>query len=400
MLWINASLACTCISWCTTADIAGFLHDLPVVSSRSSPWYPYIKDVYQGDVPLPIDMRVFGFFALFKLGGMSPHALAHESARRWLAPLHQCGAWKTHAQLSQTCPRERCISKGWIRDEPPLPDRGEPVPCEHPYVDKNCIIVPWSWSRKQQRLAGVWRALRQNLFKGSLQWSTLPHTRGARVAFHYWAPVAERQSVPNNTWIEVHRWVFTASERTFTEGVGYGCWAWPLLPPHPRGSGVLVNVGRTLFFRSRREALKWCPESLPSPPNPPGSDNLWARKAREEGYDSIQLLRGYMGQAELLITRQECISQTQPTGACFPSGVEMRTGANAELPCTCMEYDRHGKPTTNPAERILGVINCDGTRLAAMAAAQLVTAKAAAEPISDPRQGKSAMQPLLGIASL
>lgn len=159
--------------------------------------------------------------------------------------------------------------------------------------------------------------------------------------------------------MEVHRWGQADTSDTFGEGsAGYGCWFWPLLAPLDRGSGIFVNTGVTRVFANRREASKWCPGARPKPP---GGDNLWAGCARKEGVDSLQILNGWAGQPELLVTRQGCLVQPHPIGACPPPDVELRTGFRAELACVCSEYTHGGLPAPRltKAHR-QGPLNCDG----------------------------------------
>ena len=55
---------------------------------------------------------------------------------------------------------------------------------------------------------------------------------------------------PNYSWVEVLRQSHPNEGKN-----GYGCWFWLLLPPYPRGSGVFVNVGRSLTFSAPADAL-------------------------------------------------------------------------------------------------------------------------------------------------
>jgi hypothetical protein len=419
------------------SNLADFFEELPIVRSVDSPWYAYVRDVYQApELPLPLDMREFSFFAMPKRETVWLPGGSGVKPVMWQPPFDTCGAVGHHGP-SERCVRESCIADGWTRAGFSPPDRGPVLGhiCGKNEKALNCPLVPWSYAPAQMRREASRLgppAIRHAVFKANIQWSSMPHSRWARsrhdmVAAQYWLPLEERRPVPNHSWIEVHRWGFTPAESSFTEGMGYGCWAWPLLPPRQRGTGVFINVGRTLVFKTRTLAFKWCPESLPAPPHPPGFDNLWAKRAHDEGYDSIQILRcaqhccarvphasaardvrnrvlvprrgraalpttspypaarylrraasplacpfacrprcerrGYSNQPELVVSRQPCLSQKIALGACFPEGIEMRTGPNAELPCKCVEYDNFGRPTVDPYKRsYMSVSNCDGTR--------------------------------------
>ena len=65
------------------------------------------------------------------------------------------------------------------------------------------------------------------------------------------------------------------------------------------------------------------------------NDALWARRAHERGYDSVQLLAGADQMPELLVTTSTCLSQTKPIGTCPP--VPLRTGEAASKGCECSE---------------------------------------------------------------
>ena len=123
------------------------------------------------------------------------------------------------------------------------------------------------------------------------------------------------------------------------------------------GSGVTVNVGRSLRVDTRAEASAALGLPCADPPlcEKPGTvqDKLYCERAVQRGYDSIQMarphmacvkegcLRGYhsLVPAELVLCTKGCMSQPL-TDAC-PPGVELRraTGAGHRhgRPCHCRE---------------------------------------------------------------
>jgi hypothetical protein len=180
--------------------------------------------------------------------------------------------------------------------------------------------------------------------------------------------------------------------------VAYGCWFWPLLAPMARGSGVWLNVGRTLVFETRTAVGRWCkkPRLIGFPAgvtgnwhNPnltaadvagPGgqlrrdklgrqSDNSWAVYARELGYDSIQILHGLADRVELIVTTPECTipGNGKWLRTCPPRATELRSGFDAQKVCTCLETVRLNEtvyPLTfsncaQPMLRPVGVITGD-----------------------------------------
>ena len=148
-------------------------------------------------------------------------------------------------------------------------------------------------------------------------------------------PFAEGASrgFPDDTGEGVHRGDYGfAPEATNSSAdlFPYGCWLFPA-----RGSGVFVNVGRTLVVSTRRDAHTAlgipCSRSNFGCYHP--GDKLYCTRAMARGYDSIQIMRGRGGlrRAELLL----CTGCTaEPVrGACLP--VETRTGTHAQAPCKC-----------------------------------------------------------------
>jgi hypothetical protein len=157
------------------------------------------------------------------------------------------------------------------------------------------------------------------------------------------------------------------SRRTRTEqpeGVVYGCWFYMLFPPFSSGSGVFLNVGRTLVLPNKptlhglcRKQLKmerfdrYPPElgSLPAqlvrtpPPDMLArqSDNHLAACLERLGYDTAQLRH----ESILLFAAPQCTipGQRQLAGACPPRPTVLRTGRNASLACACSDAPTGGR---------------------------------------------------------
>ena len=102
-----------------------------------------------------------------------------------------------------------------------------------------------------------------------------------------------------------------ASAGTMNVKRPYGCWFFST-----KGTGIYVNVGRTLAAKNRPELHRKlsipCFEKLYC--FPPG-DALWCTRAIEEGYDSIQVPTIY-GSVELVICTKRCAME--PVGETCP----------------------------------------------------------------------------------
>ena len=112
-----------------------------------------------------------------------------------------------------------------------------------------------------------------------------------------------------------------------------------------RGTGIFVNVGRTIAFKDHKEAAlffmgndrPWGPISMnPEHTLTPYDGTMVPERARAAGYDSIQYTmhceHGGCGfcMNELVLTS---VDGSQGGLACPP--VEFRTGPNASQPCQC-----------------------------------------------------------------
>lgn len=134
------------------------------------------------------------------------------------------------------------------------------------------------------------------------------------------------------------------------EGARYGCWFWPM-----PGSGIFVNVGRTLVFESRRAAAAEFDRIFGFGKH----DNSFAHSARLLGFDSLQILSGSLEMYnvrtapffELVLAYDGCFDDKYVVGPCPP--VPLRTGARAGLPCECAD---HAAPIINCRSHC--VVNC------------------------------------------
>lgn len=362
---------CACIDACHAEGLADFFSALPVAASRASPWWPMIRRAYHDGVRPPQDLRRFGYFDL-------PHARARPGEApiaTWRPALHHCGAVDTPPQLSVACAREACARAGWLANPaPPRLRLGPSVACRERHKRRrlvgdhrdNCTLRPWSWRWEPERLRAAFGTtvpveclpVGNDTVLFVRTWA-FPHTDG-RLAFARFGPEHLRRGVGNNAWVEVLRRGFPRRSRYMPEGVDqYGCWFHLLLAPYDRGSGLFVNVGRTLVLPDRRAVAEWYRHGGNLTLDPRRGDRKWGGKLAGEGYDSMQVLKGNWNLPELLVVREPCLNQTQPVGACLPRGVEVRTGAHASRPCACAEYGPDGMPTLDYDNRVGGPLNCD-----------------------------------------
>ena len=170
----------------------------------------------------------------------------------------------------------------------------------------------------------------------------------------YRSPRTRPAPAANHSWIEVFRHAVAAQE-----GVHIGCWFFPLLSPYSRGSGIFINTGRTLVMQSRAWARQFFRRARMANGNAHSAsttfrgyhlkeldDSLWAEQAHAWGYDSVQILSGFDGMPEILVSRLSCLNQRRGIGACAP--IPMRTGEAASRECLCKEQG-------------MRVLNCDRT---------------------------------------
>ena len=114
--------------------------------------------------------------------------------------------------------------------------------------------------------------------------------------------------------------------------LAYGCWFnWNAF-----GSGIFVNVGRSLRARRRSEASRLLNATCPDPPHCYGGsmDFLWCTLASRLGYDTIQVQNSHAElSSELIVCGKGCAT-VRLNGTC-PPGVALRDASGAA--CNCSE---------------------------------------------------------------
>lgn len=151
---------------------------------------------------------------------------------------------------------------------------------------------------------------------------------------HGWAEVTRMSGrclskAVGQPWVEglSHGFPFWTSYDPSKPKVPYGCWFYV-----SRGSGVFVNVKKTLFIPNRELAPDILRVSNDSIQRENDRDFCWYAMAM--GYDSFQMVQRVGGteNIELAICTGRC--GTIPlTSSCPP--LPLRTGNNASLPCKC-----------------------------------------------------------------
>ena len=127
----------------------------------------------------------------------------------------------------------------------------------------------------------------------------------------------------------------------------YGCWFYML-----RGSGMYVNIGKTLVALNRTDAMiKMGINTNQSS----SADYHFCRRLIERGYDSLQIFNSLdPHHSELVICTGGCIT-TKVASACVP--IEVRTGWNATKPCNCND----SYPILNCNQKITDELDCIDT---------------------------------------
>ena len=157
----------------------------------------------------------------------------------------------------------------------------------------------------------------------------------------------------DNEWVEVSRtatkcYPWGVNDTLYSEGLSrgfpeyegffndrhpqpYGCWFHIM-----RGTGVFVNIGKTIVAMSRKHAFEIL--NIPCSDDNvycyhPASDFNFCSKIIERGYDSIQIYNSHPANfSELVFCTGNCA--TKPlSGSCAP--LELRTGWNATKHCSC-----------------------------------------------------------------
>lgn len=191
---------CECFRLCGNMDAYSFHQRLPVVDSTRSPWYRYLRRVYRGEVPLPLDVKSLEVF----YPGLLPIV-------RFSARIESC------ASSAPSC----VDCAGWLSET-------------------TAVDTPHAYGAANGGKSVIWvlDGMAGNPFSAFLLLQRATWTR---------------RFVGPNEWVEVIR-RFVKRRGTGQgahEGNGYGCWLWPT-----RGSGVWANVGTTARYRDRARALR------------------------------------------------------------------------------------------------------------------------------------------------
>jgi hypothetical protein len=259
----NGGLArndCKCFDICSENDFARFVLRLPVVDTRTSPWYTYLERVYgDADIQLPVDMRRFELF----------YSNLAESP-----PIFPCDEWlnKTYwtywKERPDLCPQEMCDA--WLDTSANVSDHDVWA-----RAATGSLIIAWPF-KPDYAFMGL-----QNRFR-------------------------DRVTFSDYEWAEVIR----AEASVLCEGYQYGVWFYPV-----RGSGVFLNTGRTAAFKTThdlhvalrprifygkprayldehcpvfRAEANWCRwDSCQA------YDGDYAEAARKQGYTSFQRLKSH-----------------------------------------------------------------------------------------------------------
>ena len=129
----------------------------------------------------------------------------------------------------------------------------------------------------------------------------------------------------------------------------YGCWFYML-----SGTGIYVNIGKSLVAHKRSNALQMLGLPCPDPPHcyfGPDDFNICI-KVIEKGYDSMQIFESHDRNVhELVYCTGNCATQSVNT-SCPP--LELRTGWNGTKKCSCSE----NYPILNCNNKITDVTDC------------------------------------------
>ena len=114
----------------------------------------------------------------------------------------------------------------------------------------------------------------------------------------------------------------------------YGCWFFA----NARGSGVFIDVGRSLRFDNRSHAALSVDALFPNVSAADGfasfpGDKLWCYVALMHGYDSIQIAREF-GWLHEIVACSGC-DREPSLSACPPAARPVYNSSNATAPCEC-----------------------------------------------------------------
>lgn len=152
----------------------------------------------------------------------------------------------------------------------------------------------------------------------------------------------------SNTWLEVQHRSRSRSSGFEKNGMWFGVQS---------GTGIWVNLGKTIVFRYHHDAFKYFNASW---------ENDMAVNAGLAGYDSIQFTAcdGFTSPCCRKYKRGPCCTGFEFVHTRF-SGSEkacmhpLRAGWNATKICTCLENGSYGR-TNDPSDNRAKFINCRG----------------------------------------
>jgi len=281
------AFTCQCFSLCSAEDAASLRLRLPRALPGCSPWRTYLDRVY-GVLPNESLYDVQALELFYLM--LLPARRCTDTAEMRACPPAQCNSWLSPAAPDDEAVRDLLINRTFLRTS---------------------------------------------------DWVLLSE------------PLSRRRPFSSHSWVEVtrrsaERLVSRRSgARLFPEGAhGYGCWFLPA-----RGSGVFVEVGRSLIVRRRLRGRAGC-SSRPRFPED------YANVTRARGYDSLQILLGNplplrcpdcasrmssrTPSFELVLAVPACMEGAEPLRAgCLQRGLT-RSGWRASAPCECDESPPHG----------------------------------------------------------
>ena len=187
---------------------------------------------------------------------------------------------------------------------------------------------------------------------------TIPTRMDAALLYWSWSKIdtqnplvyidqhARPMAFPDNTWVEVVRY----AERTSyvgSDGGGYGLWYW-LVP----GSGVTVNIGRSIRFDNKREAIHWANTHHPTNTTlkcmefendscDTHPDALFCAAARYHQFNSLIVRRDWIKMGHVSGSHSDIlelilcpgVEPEEQTSAC-PAAIEHRLAGGLSS-CTC-----------------------------------------------------------------
>ena len=322
--------SCGCLPMCNFTDLAITLHALPTRAGRLSPWRSYLKTVYGHTIP-PNETVNISALELFYLSRLPVQWCNTPRCPR-------CDGWLDRKAVlrltSGTFAIQEQRTRGWF---------GLVAESEEAYAKRMEEERAKAAARAEQERAKAIRALRSR--GGNAQGMIR-----AQGGFVLHVTAEDRSAASSDSWVEVYR------EGGYpAEGVGYGCWLW-----RARGSGIFINVKRTLSFAERfvrpglplsdsaygtlgittcgnhtfiGRAIKLASYAKRGSTVGPfcSNDFLWATRAQALGFSSVQVCHSHLKLFEIILSIPSCTDQHKQIDLCLPESVPLRTGWNASL---------------------------------------------------------------------